>query len=161
MALPAINITFTPLQITAINAALDALEANFPFRVNIPAADKSGEQALDTRRYPYTRDVIQNYAPANVRLQPNFMPLAEAVNDFTLYDQFTPLINRLASILESYTDTQWLGGVEAYTYFREFFAVVERAKNQNVPGSDVIYNDLKRLYEEQGGPPAPPAPPGP
>ena len=158
MALPAINITLSPAQLTAINAALDALEANCPFRVNIPAGDKNEEQALDTKRYPFTRDVIQNYAPANAKLQPNFLPLIEADNDLKLYDQFIPLVNRIASVLESYTDTQWLAGVEAYTYFREFFAVVERAKNQNVPGSDAIYNDLKRLYEDQGGPPAPPVP---
>ena len=161
MALPAINIIFTPLQLTAINAALDALEANCPFRVNIPAGDKTEEQALNTRRYPYTQNTIENYAPANAPLQPNFLPLADAVRDFQLYDQFNPLINRLTSILESYADTQWLAGVEAYNYFREFFAVVERAKNNNVPGSDAIYNDLKRLFEEQGGPPAPPAPPAP
>lgn len=158
MALPAINITFTLAQVAAITAALDALETNCPFRVNIPAGEKPDEQAMNTKRYPYTRDVILHYAPANLKLQPPFLPLADAANDFTLYDQFTPLINRITSILESYIDTQWLGGVEAYLYFREFFAVVERAKNNNVPGADAIYNDLKRLYEEQG-PQAPP--PGP
>jgi hypothetical protein len=58
----------------------------------------------------------------------------------------------MASILESYVDTQWLAGVEAYAYHREFFAVVERAKQNNVPGADAIFNDLKRLYEGQGEP---------
>lgn len=150
MSLPAINIIFTPLQLTAISAALDALEANCPFRVNIPAAEKREENALDTRRYPYTQNVIENYASANPTLQPPFVSLADAQRDFQLYDQFSPLLNRLASILEAYTDTQWLAGVEAYNYHREFFAIVERAKNNNVPGSDAIYNDLKRLYEDQG-----------
>ncbi|MEO5569321.1 MAG: hypothetical protein ABIT08_09090 [Bacteroidia bacterium] len=153
MALPAINIIFTPVQLAAIDAALDALQTNCPFRVNIPANDKNDEQSMNVKRYPYVKNVIENYAPANPGLQPSFLPLADAQNDMTLYDQFSPRIQRIASILESYIDTQWLGGTEGYTYFREFYAVVERAKNNNVPGADAIYNDLKRLYEDQGGPP--------
>lgn len=153
MALPVINITFTPVQLTAIDAALDALESNAPFRVNIPADDKNDEQAMNVTRYPFVKNVIENYAPANPTLQPGFLPLPDAKNDLNLYDQFTPRVNRLASILESYIDTQWLAGTEGYNYFREFYAIVERAKNNNVPGADAIYNDLKRLYEEQGPPP--------
>lgn len=153
MALPAINITFTPAQLAAIDAAITALETNCPFRVNIPADDKNEEQAMNVKRYPFTKNVIVNYAPANTGLQPGFLPLTEAERDFTLFDQFTPFINRITAVLESYVDTQWLAGAEAYAYFREFYAVVERAKNNNVPGADAIYNDLKRLYEDQGGPP--------
>jgi len=153
MPLPAINIIFTPDQLTAVDGALDALEANCPFRVNIPSGEKNDEQAMNVKRYPFVKNVIENYAPANPGLQPGFLVLADAAKDLTLYDQFTPRINRLQSILESYIDTQWLGGTEGYTYFREFYAIVERAKNNNVPGADAIYNDLKRLYEDQGGPP--------
>lgn len=158
MALPAINITFTPAQLAAINTALNDLETNCPFRVNIPAGDKSDEQAMNVKRYPYTKDVIDNIAPANAILQPTFISLSDARTDLGLFDQFTPLIGRLTSILESYIDTQWLAGTEGYAYFREFFAVVERAKNNNVPGADAIYQNLKRLFEEQGGPPTPPGP---
>lgn len=153
MALPAINTIFTPAQLAAMDAALDALETNCPFRVNIPAGEKNDEQAMNVKRYPFTKNVIENYAPANPAMQPGFIPIADASNDMVLYDQFTPRINRLQSILESYLDTQWLAGTEGYGYFREFYAIVERAKNNNVPGADAIYNDLKRLYEEQGGPP--------
>lgn len=151
MGLPVINITFTAAQLAAINAAITALETNAPFRVNIPADEKSDEQAMNVKRLPYVQNVINNMAPANPGMQPGFMPIADATNDLNLYMQFLPIIGRLQSVLESYMDTQWLGGVEAYAYFREFYAVVERAKNNNVPGADALFNDLKRLYEEQGG----------
>jgi hypothetical protein len=95
--------------------------------------------------------VIQNFAPANPAMQPGFMPLPDAGKDLQLYDQFTPRINRLLSVLESYQDTQWLAGVEAYRYFRKFYGIVEIAKTENVPGADAIYNELKTLYERQGG----------
>jgi len=153
MPLPVINITFTPLQLSAIDSALDAMETNCPFRVNIPAGEKDEEQAMSARRYPYVKNVIENIAPAHANMQPPFMALADAVTDKTLYDQFTPRISRMASILESYVDTQWLAGVEAYMYFRKFYAIVEEAKTANVPGADSIYNELKTLYEDQGGPP--------
>jgi len=38
---------------------------------------------------------------------------------------------------------------------QQVFILLKRAKENNVPGADAIYNDLKRLYEEQG-PQAPP-----
>ncbi|HLG35657.1 MAG TPA: hypothetical protein VI757_12315 [Bacteroidia bacterium] len=84
MALPVINITFTPLQLAAIDAALDALETNCPFRVNVPAGEKDEEQAMNVRRYPYVKNVIENIAPANANMQPPFMALPDAVNDQTL-----------------------------------------------------------------------------
>ena len=153
MSLPAINITFTALQLTEIDTALDKLETNCPFRLNIPAGEKDEEHAMNVKRYPYVKNVIENIAPANANMQPPFMALPDAVNDQTLYDQFSPRISRLKSILESYVDTQWLTGVEAYLYFRKFYAIVEEAKTANVPGADAIYNELKTLYEDQGGPP--------
>jgi hypothetical protein len=160
MALPALNITFTAAQIAAMDAALTALETNCPFRVNIPADDKKDEQAMNVKRYPFVKTVIENYAPANVNMQPPFIPLADGQNDLKLYEQFIPILNRLNGILESFLDTQWLAGTEAYgNYFLEFYSVVERAKNNNVPGADAIWNDLKRLFEGQG--PTPPVTPTP
>ena len=155
MALPILNIIFTPAQLAAIDAALDALELNAPFRVNVPATEKNEEQAMNVKRYPYVQNTINNHAPANANMQPPFIPLADARNDLTLFDQFTPRINRLNSIQESYVDTQWVAGTEAYNYFRKFYAIVEQAKTDNVPGADAIYQDLKRLFEEQGPPPPP------
>jgi hypothetical protein len=150
MSLPAINITLSGAQLAAINAALDILESNCPFRVNIPALEKRRGQGLSVKRYPYVKNVIENYAPANPAMQPGFMTLADAKNDFDLYNQFTPLLLRLASIVESYSDTQWLAGKEVYAYYREFFAQAERAKNNNAPGADSIYLDLKSIFEKQG-----------
>lgn len=150
MGLPAINITFTPIQLTNIDAALAALEANCPFRVNVPAGEKNEDQAMNVKRYPFVADVINNIAPSRPDLQPGYLPFPDAVNDHTLYDQFTPRVQRLASILESYTDTQYVAGVEDYFYFRKFYAIVQEAATANVPGADAILQNLKRLYEEQG-----------
>lgn len=155
MALPVLNITFTALQLTAIDAALTALETSCPFRVNVPAGEKNEDQAMSVKRYPFVQNTINNHAPANANMQPPFILLADARNDLTLFDQFTPRISRLNSIVESYIDTQWVAGTEAYNYFRKFYAIVEQAKTDNVPGADAVYQDLKRLFEDQGTPPNP------
>ncbi len=147
MGLPAINITFTAAQEAAIDAALTALETNCPFRVNIAASAKDGEQSLDVKRYPFVQNAILNTAPANPTLQPPFLSVADAGNDLNLYNQFTPKIERLKAILESYMDTQWLAGVEAYFYFRKFYAMLQEAVEANVPGADSLLADAKRLYE--------------
>ncbi|MEP7170020.1 MAG: hypothetical protein ABI855_11670 [Bacteroidota bacterium] len=153
MALPNLNIILTPAQLAALDAALSDLETNVSFRVNIPADDKNDEQAMNVIRYPYVQKVVETYAPSRPDLMPGFLRLVDGQNDFTLYNQLASRIARIQGILESYIDTQWLAGTEAYNlFFRPFYNQVDLARKNNVPGTDAIWNDLKGLYEEQGGP---------
>jgi hypothetical protein len=103
--------------------------------------------------------VINNYAPANPTLVSGFAgTLAEAQTDFTLYNQLEPFIEQLRGVLERYQDTQHVGGSEAYTFSREFYSTVQRAAENNVPGSDAIADDLGVLFADQGGPGTPETP---
>ena len=154
-----INITLTPTQLTAIQAALDAMKSNVPFAVNLTKKERTELSNISDERLAFVTKVINNYAPANPSLVSGFAGrMPDAQNDFQLYNQFEPFIEQLRSIIEMYQDTQQAAGSEAYTFSREFYSSVQRAAENNVPGSDAIADDLGVLFAAQGPPGTPPTP---
>lgn len=151
--------TLTPVQVAAIQTAIDALISNLPFAVNLTKSERTELPNISDERLAFVTKVIDNYAPANPTLVSGFAgTLAEVQTDFTLFRQLEPFIQRLRSVIERYTDTQHVGGSEAYTFSREFYSSVQRAAENNVPGSDAIADDLGVLFAEQGGPGTPETP---
>lgn len=146
-----LNITLTAAQVTAITTAITSLQTNLPFGLNLSAEEKVKLQNIKDKRYPYAQRTITMHAPGNPRLQPAYMTLSDATTDFTLYNQLNSIVLALQGILEMYTDTQAVAGHESYEYLKEFYNSAKRAKEQNVPGADAVYQDLKTLFEEQGG----------
>ena len=159
-----LNISLTPAQEAAIQTAIDALRANLPFGINLTRQERTELPNIQDERYSFVNKVITNYAPANPALVSGFAgTLAEATTDFNLYNQLESFIEQLRGILEMYTDTQQVGGTEAYTFSREFYGSAQRAAQNNVPGSDAIVDDLGQLFEQSPPPPplTPPPPPPP
>ena len=158
MPINKINVTLTPIQVAAIQAALTSLIANVPFAVNLTKQERTEMPNISDERLAFVTKVVNNYAPANPALVTGFAgTLAEAQTDFGLYNQFEPFIERLRSIIEIYEDTQQVAGSEAYTFCREFYSTVQRAAENNVPGTDAIADDLGALFEQTKAP-VPPTP---
>ena len=154
-----LNLTLTPLQLTAINSAIDALIANVPFAQNLTKDERTSLQNIADERRAFVEKVIDNYANANPTLVSGFAGTkAEAVTDLTLFRQFENPIERLMSVIEIYKDTQQVAGSEAFTFSREFYDTAQRAAANNVPGTDAIVDDLGVLFANQGPQGQPPTP---
>ena len=146
-----LNITLSPAQVTAINAAIDALISNVPFAMNLTKDERTSLPNISDERKPFVEKVIDNYAPANPALVSGFAgSKADAITDLTLFRQFENPIERLAGVIEMYKDTQQVAGSEAYTFSREFYDTAQRAAANNVPGTDAIVDDLGQLFAGQG-----------
>jgi hypothetical protein len=160
-----LNITFTPAQLTAINAGIDQILTNIPFGVNLTKEERISLPNVSDERRAFVEKVIDNYAAANPTLVTGFAgTLAEARTDLELFRQFENPIQRLLSVIEICKDTQQVAGSEAYTFSREFYSTAQRAAENNVPGTDAIVDDLGQLFQGQGTPapetpaPSPPTP---
>lgn len=146
-----LNVTLTPAQETAIQAAIDALKTNLPFGINLTKEERVELPNLKDERLSFVTKIIENYAPANPGLVSGFVgTLAEAQTDFTLYKQLRNFIAQLKPVVEMYEDTQQVAGSEDYTFSREFYASAQRGAANNYPGADAIADDLGELFEEQG-----------
>jgi hypothetical protein len=154
-----LNIALTPVQVAAIQTAIDALNVNVPFGLNLTKQERTELPNIQDERYAFVTKVIDNYAPVHPTLVSGFAgTLTEARTDFELYRQLEPFIEQLRSVTEMYQDTQQVAGTEAYTFSREFYGTAQRAAENNVPGTDAIVDDLGQLFEQSPPPPPPPPP---
>ncbi len=147
-----VNTTLTLPQETAIQAAIDSLITNLVVKINLTKQERVQLSNIDNQRYAYVKRAIQNHATANPTLVSGFAgTLAEANNDLNLYDQLQKYITQILKVLEMYQDLQQVAGSEAYTWFREFYSSAQKAADNNVAGADAVVDDLKPLFEGQGG----------
>ena len=166
-----INITLTPKQVAAIQAAIDALKnpANMPVQFNLTKGERGSVPNISNERYPYVQRTVQIHAPNNPVLTNAVAglgvgTLGEATNDLTFYDQMKSFILQILQVAEIYKDTQQVAGGEAFNWMSEFYKYAKQAALNQVPGADAVVDDLKTLFEGQGGVPVdtpPPPPPTP
>jgi hypothetical protein len=154
-----IDKVFTPLQLTAIEAAADAILANLPEQFNLTKEERTSLQNISDERYPFAQRGIEIHGPANPNLVSGFAGTqANATNDFTFYNQSETVIQKLKQIIEIVTDTQQVAGHEAYVWLRELYRQSKGAAENQVPGADAVVDDLKGLFEGQGTPGEEPTP---
>ena len=156
-----INITFSPVQLAAIDAAITSILANLPVQFNLTKDERTELPNISDERYPYALRGIEIHGPNNPILVSGFAGTqADATTDFTFYNQSEDIIQRLMQVVEIVTDTQHVAGSEAYEWLRELYRASKAAAENQVPGADTVVDDLKSLFEGQGDSPgeAPPTP---
>src|SRR3972149_6858504 len=157
-----INIILSPAEMSVLQTAIDTIINTLPVKFNLTKDERISLANINNERYPYVQRPIQNQGPNT----PNWVSgyagtQAEAANDLIFYDQMKAHLLRLRQALEIYEDTQQVAGSEAYTWTRELYRSAKGAAANQVPGSDAVVDDLKTLFEGQGGGDTPPPPPPP
>ena len=153
-----ISAVMTPAEKAAITAGLNAVQANMPYAVNLTPEERLALASVEDNRLSFVTKCME-YASANPSLVPGFVSLPEAVKDFNLMNDIRPLKALAAQMLELLADTAHAAEYELYRNFcLEFYESVKRGSQLNVPGTTAIYNDLKPLFEDQGGGQPPPGP---
>jgi len=154
-----INIILTPAQVTALQNAIDALQApaNLPVKFNLTKAERDSLQNISNTRYPYAQRSVQIHAPNFPQLVTgNAGTLVEATNDFTFFNQMEVIIQQLRKVIEVYQDTQQVAGSECYVWMRELYRNSKAGAENQVPGADSVADDLATLFENQGPQTTPP-----
>ena len=152
-----INIIFTPVQLAAIDAAINSILANLPVQYNLTKDERTELPNISDERYPYAQRGIEIHGPNNPILVSGFAGTqAAATTDFTFYNQSEDIIQRLMQVVEIVTDTQHVAGSEAYEWLRELYRSSKAAAENQVPGADTVVDDLKTLFEDQGRQPVTP-----
>ena len=159
MPLNRIDITFTDPQETAIQHAIDDMNTQFPFAQNLTNDEKKQYPTTDNSRLPYVQRTVEIHAVNNPTLVSGFAgTLANAQNDWKLFNQIENFKQQLLSYLEKLTETQDMAGAELYQFMREVYATAKRAAANSVPGAQAVVDDLAPLFENQGPQGTPPGP---
>ncbi|HBK30424.1 MAG TPA: hypothetical protein DDZ96_14655 [Porphyromonadaceae bacterium] len=132
---------------TAIAEKIAALRTDLSefLVINLTAEERQSLPSMGAKSVDFVRRSL-NYAELNPSLVPAYLDVAEAKKDLALVDFLAPIIHDLAPLLRGLEDTSKLAGSEAYDAARIFYGSVKGANRSEVPGSQAVYNDLKRQY---------------
>jgi hypothetical protein len=134
---------------------LAEVRAMLPFLVNLTPDERQTIPKMGVKTMPFV-DKTLDYAAVNPHLVPPYFNAAELLRDVTLAKQLLQIQNIIAQLYESVSDTSLAVGSEAYTASLTFYNTVKSATKSNVPGTDTIYEDLKKRFPQRGKPPANP-----
>ena len=144
-----LNLTATPVQITAVKTALQAANTNLPFLIGLTTEERVALPTINVNNKAFTEDAI-NAGVNNASLLPSYVSVANMQNDLTLFSQLDEIIILTKQLLEKLEDTQLLAGSEAYTSALTVYKLFASAADAGVPGADAINNQLKQRFAGQG-----------
>jgi hypothetical protein len=145
--------------------------SNVPKEIIDQALGKVNEAAasLDGYLYPLTSDDRQSVlkmgdkslpfvektselAKANPQFCPSYFNLDDLNIDLADVVNLRVLLNRLQQLTREVEDTIMLAGSEAYTQALSFYNAVKQAARDNVPGAEILLEELQKRFVKTGRP---------
>jgi hypothetical protein len=145
-----ISISFTDAELTAIDDALTIIEAAIRGKmINLTPDERKQYGRIGNRTENW---VVKNkgHMDRNPTLIPGYVSKPEFDKDYKTRRDIEPRLSRLAVIYESLDDTQKLISTDIYHTCLAFYNGLKLASKQNVPGSTVIFADLKAQFPGPG-----------
>lgn len=88
----------------------------------------------------------KNYMEQYPQLVPGFLDKTEFDKDFAAREKIEMRLQRLSSLTEQLSDTKTLLDHDNYHNAITFYRNVRYLSDENVPGSNVIYTDMKQFF---------------
>lgn len=146
-----LNSTFTAPQATAISGAYTTITTNFPFAINLNKKEREDLKSIADARFPYVQRTMDVHIVNFPTLVSGFAgTAAEGQNDWALIKQLDPMIVSNLILHEKLTDTRRQAAHELYNFLLGVYDMAKAAAKNNVPGIDVVLDDLSQLFEGQG-----------
>jgi len=150
-----ISATLDAAVVEEIIKRLDQARAMLPFLINLTPDERQTIPKMGDKTFPFVDKTLE-YAALNANLIPPYLDVAELRRDFDLAKQLSQIQNAIAQFHEAVSDTALALGSEAYTASLAFYNSVKTATKSNVPGTNSIYEDLKKRFPGKTKSPADP-----
>jgi len=135
----------TDANVVTVTEGVAAIEALFPFLVNLTMEERSAP-TIGIRREPIARRLIE-IGNQNSQHLPGSFDMAEAEKDFTLTLRLLEVIRLLVPLTEKLHETRIAVGAEAYKAVRQIRDYL-RAANLNEPGLDEVMSEIDDLFAQ-------------
>ncbi len=154
--MPLTHITELPTdeQQQAISDGMDAIEANEPYKTALSDDEKNKYQTIAEERYPFAVKAIKDLAPEWVdKMAPDVASgLPQAALSMEVMEIYRPIISKLKTLLEYFEDGNHIAGYQGYEFLKSFYGEAQGLQERGVAGADALVDELKKLWEDQGGP---------
>ncbi|MCX8524348.1 hypothetical protein OF897_10550 [Chryseobacterium formosus] len=141
-----ISLTFSENELTNIDQAIQAIEAVLQGKTINLTPDQRQQYGRIAEQNKLFVNKAKGYMEQYPQHVPGFLDKTEFDNDFSARQQIENRLQRLSSLTEQLSDTKVLLDHDNYHNAITFYRNVKFLSGENVPGTNVIYDDMKQFF---------------
>ncbi len=139
----AIHLNISPEDLAEIGQAIVVIKTKLlPHLVNLNQDDKQVLPKMGDKTIAFVQKGLM-HMEQNPDLVPKYTNIEDLKVDLAAVETLRNMLLPLNQFSDMLNDSLMLSGSEAYIAVLAFYNFVKGAAKSNVPGADVIYNDLK------------------
>ena len=136
----------TPEGVTQILAKLNEIRELMPFAVGLSAKDRLTYPALGSKGTQFVQRSLESMRQ-NPSLVPAFVDVAYIESSYAMYNNLLGIVESVQQLGRLVTDTMHVAGSTSRSQAFEFYNSVQRGAKANVPGAQVVYENLKTRFK--------------
>ncbi len=143
--------TFTPRQMTDLQAALTAVEKQLQGLVSLTPDERMTLPKISVDNRVFVTDAVNLMTtPAGASILPPFVKAADVQVDIQMFTQLETLLARLDVIRAKMNDHRILAGAEAYSSALMFKKLAEAGAEAGMPGLQPVVDTLRERFVQHG-----------
>ncbi|MCR4416116.1 MAG: hypothetical protein NUV92_00015 [Ignavibacteria bacterium] len=128
---------------------INQINQKLPFLINLTPEERMELPKMGDKTIPFVEKALE-LSNLNPNLVPPYINLDELRKDLELSKSLREILNLVGQLYEKLSDTYTAVGSEAYVSALAFYNSAKSAAKSNVPGTDVIVNELGKRFTGQG-----------
>ncbi|SEW09426.1 hypothetical protein SAMN05421841_0997 [Chryseobacterium wanjuense] len=141
-----ISLTFSESDLTTIDQALSSIENILLGKTINLTPEQRQQYGRIAEQNKLFVNMSKNYMEQYPQFVPVFLDKAEFDRDYSARQQIESRLQRLSSITEQLSDTKVLLDHDNYHNSITFYRNMKFLAGENVPGTNVIYEDMKQFF---------------
>lgn len=154
-----ISLSFSNEELAAIDQALQAIQTALSGKTINLTPEQRQQYGRIAEQNKLFVNKAKNYMEQYEQHVPGFLDKAEFDRDYAAREQIEQRLQRLDSLHEQLSDTKVLLDHDNYHNSISFYRNIRFLSEENVPGTNVIYEDLKQFFATSPQTPVTPPPP--
>lgn len=154
-----ISLSFSSEELAAIDQALQAIQTALSGKTINLTPEQRQQYGRIAEQNKLFVNKAKNYMEQYAQHVPGFLDKAEFDRDYIAREQIEQRLQRLDSLHEQLSDTKVLLDHDNYHNAISFYRNIRFLSEENVPGTNVIYEDLKQFFVTSPQTPVTPPPP--
>lgn len=140
------SLKFTDAELVELDDAIGVIERVLRGKTTNLTPEQRQQYGSIAEQNKLFVNMAKNYMEQYIIFVPVFLDKAEFDRDFVARQQLDSRMQRLNSIVEQLSDTKILLDFDNYHNAITFYRNVKYLSGENMPGTTVIYEDMKQFF---------------
>lgn len=151
-----ITVAFTEAELAQLDQAISSIETVLQGKtINLTPEQRQQYGSIAEQNKLFVNKA-KGYMEQYPQFVPPFLDKAEYDRDYAARQQLESRMQRLSSVTEQLSDTKILLDFDNYHNSITFYRNMKYLSGENVPGTNVIYDDMKQFFVTTGTTPTSP-----